>query len=81
MSDNPYKIIDGEKVFLTDSEIQRKTQSYATSLIISALALRRSRYLVESDPLYMEWQYDQTPGSEQSWRDAVAQIKLDIPLV
>jgi len=45
-----------------------------------AAALRRAAYTVESDPLYMEWQYDQTPEAEQAWRDKVAEIKARYPL-
>lgn len=41
---------------------------------------RRVAYVAESDPLYMEWQYDNTPESEQAWRDKVAEIKARYPL-
>lgn len=41
---------------------------------------RRKAYLAESDPLYMEWKYDQTPEKEQAWRDKVAEIKARYPL-
>ena len=41
---------------------------------------RRLAYVAESDPLYMEWQYDQTPEAEQAWRDKVAEIKARYPL-
>ncbi|EGR2744172.1 hypothetical protein MYC06_004701 [Vibrio parahaemolyticus] len=41
---------------------------------------RRLAYKAESDPLYMEWQYDQTAEKEQSWRDKVAEIKARYPL-
>lgn len=43
-------------------------------------SLRQSAYKAESDPLYMEWQFDQTAESEQAWRDKVAEIKLRYPL-
>ncbi|MCF2827065.1 MULTISPECIES: hypothetical protein [unclassified Pseudoalteromonas] len=42
--------------------------------------LRREAYKNESDPLYMEWQYDNTPESEQAWRDKVDEIKNRYPL-
>lgn len=42
---------------------------------------RKAAYRDESDPLYMEWQYDKTPESEQVWRDKVAEIKLRYPIV
>lgn len=41
---------------------------------------RKAAYRAESDPLYMEWQYDQTPESEQHWRDKVVEIKLRYPV-
>lgn len=41
---------------------------------------RRLAYAAESDPLYMEWQYDQTAEAEQAWRDKVAEIKARYPL-
>ena len=44
------------------------------------LARRRRRYETESDPLYLEWQYDKTQESEQVWRDKVAEIKLRYPV-
>ncbi|WP_338728083.1 hypothetical protein V8687_09500 [Shewanella baltica] len=42
---------------------------------------RKAAYREESDPLYMEWQYDQTPESEQHWRDKVVEIKQRYPVV
>ena len=41
---------------------------------------RKRRYETESDPLYLEWQYDKTPESEQAWRDKVAEIKAQLPI-
>lgn len=41
---------------------------------------RKAVYREESDPLYMEWQYDQTPESEQAWRDKVVEIKQRYPI-
>ncbi|MBE3958890.1 hypothetical protein HJ141_22425 [Vibrio parahaemolyticus] len=45
-----------------------------------AISSRQAAYKTESDPLYMEWQYDQTPESETAWRDKVAEIKSRHPL-
>ena len=45
------------------------------------LLSRSNAYKSESDPLYMEWQFDQTTESEQAWRDKVEEIKLRYPLV
>ena len=44
------------------------------------LARRQRAYVAESDPLFLEWQYDKTPESEQVWRDKVAEIKLCYPV-
>ncbi len=47
---------------------------------VDILSLRKIAYQSESDPLFMEWQFDNTPESEQIWRDKVAEIKLRYPL-
>ena len=44
------------------------------------LARRKRRYQTESDPLYLEWQYDKTPEAEQVWRDKVSEIKAQLPI-
>ncbi|MBF4250531.1 hypothetical protein EA007_05920 [Vibrio anguillarum] len=44
------------------------------------LEKRQLAYKNESDSLYMEWQYDQTPEKEQAWRNKVAEIKTRYPL-
>ncbi len=41
---------------------------------------RLDAYRLEADPLYMEWQYDQTPERETAWRAKVAEIKARYPL-
>ncbi|MYM61125.1 hypothetical protein GTG28_18000 [Vibrio sp. OCN044] len=41
---------------------------------------RRNDYVVESDQIYMEWQFDKTAEKEQQWRDKVAEIKARYPL-
>lgn len=43
-------------------------------------AKRQVAYREESDSLFLEWQYDQTPESEQLWRNKVAEIKARYPL-
>ena len=40
----------------------------------------KQRYKTESDPLFLEWQYDKTPESEQVWRDKVSEIKAQLPI-
>lgn len=41
---------------------------------------REAAYKRESDPLYMEAQFDGTPESLQVWRDKVTEIKARYPL-
>lgn len=48
--------------------------------LASTTAQRAAAYKAESDPLYMEWQYDQTEEAKQAWRDKVAEIKERYPL-
>lgn len=43
------------------------------------IAKREAAYKAESDPLYMEAQFDGTPESLQIWRDKVAEIKTRYP--
>lgn len=44
------------------------------------LEKRQAAYKAESDPLYMEAQFDDTPETLQKWRDKVAEIKARYPL-
>ncbi|MCX8936236.1 hypothetical protein NOL51_24540 [Vibrio parahaemolyticus] len=52
----------------------------AEALMGEVIALRKEAYRTESDPLFHEWQYDQTPEKEKAWRDKVAEIKVRYPL-
>ncbi|MGL4869923.1 MAG: hypothetical protein ACRC48_06885 [Aeromonas veronii] len=52
----------------------------AAEALKEAHAARSEAYRRESDPLYLEWKYDQTPEAEQVWRDKVAEIKARYPL-
>ncbi|MNJ56777.1 hypothetical protein D3C77_523410 [compost metagenome] len=52
----------------------------SAQLLEDAQVARRAAYAAESDPLYLEWQYDQTAESEQAWRDKVTEIKARYPL-
>jgi hypothetical protein len=45
-----------------------------------AIKSRESAYKKESDPLFLEWQYDKTPESEMVWRDKVLEIKARHPI-
>ncbi|MGI0119527.1 hypothetical protein [Zooshikella sp. RANM57] len=40
---------------------------------------RRQAYKKESDPLYLEWQYDNGKEKELIWRNKVAEIKARYP--
>lgn len=42
--------------------------------------LRAEAYRIESDPLFMEWQYDETDETHAIWMDKVREIKLRYPL-
>ncbi|MFM4747204.1 hypothetical protein ACK39C_07530 [Aeromonas veronii] len=44
-------------------------------------ALRQRAYEAESDPLFMEWQFDKTAATEKAWRDKVAEIKARYPML
>mgnify|MGYP005812339347 CR=1 FL=1 len=44
------------------------------------LVKRQAAYKAESDPLYMEAQFEGTPESHQKWQDKVAEIKARYPL-
>ncbi|HGS4817788.1 TPA: hypothetical protein ACMDRM_001683 [Vibrio cholerae] len=59
---------------------QEKEKIIFDSLKADVLSKRKLSYQKEADPLYLEWQYDNTPESEQAWRDKVAEIKARYPL-
>lgn len=44
------------------------------------LARRQAAYRAESDPLYMEWQFDQDENKKEQWRASVEDIKARYPL-
>jgi hypothetical protein len=49
-------------------------------LMSAALRSRVAAYKAESDPLYIEWQYDQSDQGEALWRSKVLEIKERYPL-
>ncbi|HGF3775506.1 TPA: hypothetical protein ACF37B_004442 [Vibrio parahaemolyticus] len=77
-----YLYLNGEFVLRANYEaIQAEKNNIALQYNIEKNVERRQEaYRSESDPLYMEWQYDQTPEKEQAWRDKVAEIKARYPL-
>lgn len=58
-----------------DSVLQQKAYELSQNI-----QKRQEAYRAESDPLYMEWQYDQTAEAEQAWRNKVQEIKSRYPL-
>lgn len=68
-----FLLSDGVPVAVVDS-------AEAAQALEDANASRRAAYAAESDPLFIEWQYDQTAEAEQTWRDKVAEIKARHPL-
>ncbi|MBA5961148.1 hypothetical protein GIB64_27320 [Pseudomonas lactis] len=46
----------------------------------AVITARRTLYATQADPLFLEWQYDETPEKEKVWRDKVAEIKALYPL-
>ncbi|MCX8758904.1 hypothetical protein NOK64_24035 [Vibrio parahaemolyticus] len=64
-------------VGFTQSELDVRKHEERVALVQGE---RKKAYTEESDPLYLEWQYDQTAEKEQVWRDKVAEIKARYPL-
>lgn len=72
--------MDGISELVTRGEL---TQAEADSIIKQAeidavLKAREARYKAETDSLYLAAQYSGDAAELQSWKDAVAQIKLDL---
>ncbi|AZE59635.1 MULTISPECIES: hypothetical protein [Pseudomonas] len=55
-------------------------QTESSAKLESVISARRTLYVAEADPLFLEWQYDETPEKEKAWRDKVAEIKALYPL-
>ncbi len=80
-----YTFVCGDKLYsnFTHEEALEAgiSQSAITKALTDAVMInRKNAFKDESDPLYMEWQYDQTPEAEEVWRTAVAAIKARYPL-
>lgn len=67
-----------ERLGMTSEQIDsvRSQYQYEASQV---QALRRAAYASESDPLYIESQFDASPETEQAWRDKVQEIKDRYP--
>ncbi|HGF4956676.1 TPA: hypothetical protein ACF33T_004449 [Vibrio parahaemolyticus] len=72
-----YGVDDLRKAGVPEQVISDSIAAEETKIVVE---LRQAAYVKESDPLYMEWQYDQTAESEKAWRDKVAEIKARYPL-
>ncbi|AQT92889.1 hypothetical protein [Pseudomonas azotoformans] len=56
------------------------TEAAKSAQLENSIAARRTLYVTEADPLFLEWQYDETSEKEKAWRDKVAEIKALYPL-
>lgn len=88
------KLLTGEELINVPADVSVLvalgfTEAHAGELIAAAgdqaklaylAAARRAAYVAEADPLFLEWQYDETPEKEKAWRDKVAEIKALYPL-
>jgi len=57
-----------------DSVLQQKDFEEAQNLV-----KRKEAYRLESDPIFMEWQFDQSSEKRQEWLDKVSEIKARYP--
>lgn len=74
-----YKYINDALVLKENyKEILKKRSSLSSKQDV--YYLRQHAYQMESDPLFMEWQYDKSEEKENIWRSKVAEIKERYPL-
>ena len=73
---NNYMLSIGMNAEQVDSVMNQKSYEEGEGTI----AKRKEAYAKESDPLFLEWQYDKTPESEHRWREKVLEIKERYPL-
>jgi hypothetical protein len=76
-ADRPTLVALGFEEFQAD-ELCNEAEKNAN--LEGVMLARRTLYLTEADPLFLEWQYDETPEKEKAWRDKVAEIKASYPL-
>lgn len=69
---------------LDDNSIKNLKSMFPADVVDAAVAsaineqakrLRQLAYESESDPLFLEWQYDKTQEKENEWRGKVSEIK------
>ncbi|MGI2183337.1 hypothetical protein ACRN9F_13960 [Shewanella oncorhynchi] len=73
---NDYMLAIGMSVEQIESVMNQKSYEEGEGVI----AKRKAAYTQESDPLFMEWQYDKTPATEAKWRAKVLEIKARYPV-
>lgn len=73
---NDYMLAIGMSVEQIESVLRQKEYDEVEGVI----AKRKAAYALESDHLFLEWQYDKTPASEQLWRNKVLDIKNRLPI-
>lgn len=73
---NAYMLAIGMNAEQIESVMNQKSYEEGDGVI----AKRKAAYAKESDPLFLEWQYDKTQESEDAWRDKVAEIKRRFPI-
>lgn len=74
---NDYMLEIGMSVEQIESVMNQKSYEEGEGTI----AKRKAAYTQESDPLFLEWQYDKTPATEAKWRAKVLEIKARFPMV
>ncbi|HAV1337884.1 hypothetical protein HJ001_23130 [Vibrio parahaemolyticus] len=79
---NGTKYLDVSREYLKEIgfDISEIDNIFNNAELVEIKENRLSAYQNESDPLFLEWQYDNTPEKEQAWRDKVAEIKARYPL-
>lgn len=66
--------------FSAEQAAELCVEAAKTLQLENSIAARRTLYMTDADPLFLEWQYDETPEKEKAWRDKVAEIKALYPL-
>ena len=80
--DNWYEIDFDPKIEYMGKHYDPDTGSWSSDTVVERLkvvAARKREYATTTDPLFMEWQYDQTPESKAAWIEGVAKLKRDFP--
>ena len=69
------------EIGVSEAEVATMLNALAKENVLEeALSNRLTAYKAESDPLFMESQFDSTAESHQKWQDKVAEIKARYPL-